>query len=169
MKTRCNKCVQIWFFIMVLLAWVLPAFTQGPGSAASQSAKAPVQSPDQGHAAIAGEWQGAVGRQRLTMKIEQSPDSQLKGTLTLVDQGNTSVPMNAVSLDPNGTLRLDLQGIGATYEGKLSADGSEINGILQHGTASVPLVFHRPGVAAKFTLKPRVQGQIALEPCRTSD
>src|SRR5215469_12581232 len=104
MKTRCNKCVQLWFFIMALLAWALPAFTQGPSSAASQPAKAPVQSPDQGHAAIAGEWQGAVGRQRLRMKIEQS-DSQLKGTLTFVDQGNTSVPMNAVSLDPNGTLR----------------------------------------------------------------
>src|SRR5262245_58335625 len=179
MKTRYEKCAYILclaliplqcFYVLglaILLMW--PVFSFG------QSNKAPTQSPvaaaqSQSYSGITAEWQGALSRFRLVLKLEQPEGAPLKGTLTSVDQGNTSLPIDAVSFNQDGTLHLDLKSIGASYEGKLSADGSQISGTWQQGGNSHPIVFHRPGAAAaSFTLKPRTQGRVALEPCRTSD
>jgi len=161
MKTRGLKCIHMICLLMVLLAWVLPAAGQ-----ANDAARQPGD-----HVGIAGEWQGAIGRQHLILKIEQSAESALQGTIISVDQGNVSIPVDAVSFARDGALRLDLKSIGAVYEGKLSTDGGEISGTWQQGSVSAPLLFHRPGASPSrsSTLKPKTQGRIALEPCRTSD
>jgi pimeloyl-ACP methyl ester carboxylesterase len=159
MRIGRNACVQSLCFLG-LMAWAVFGMGQ-PTSPAAQSA---------GNSAITGEWQGTVAKLRLIVKIEQSPDAALKGTLISLDQGNVSIPIDTVSFAQGGDLRLDLKSIGAAYDGKLSADGAEISGTWQQGGGSVPLVFHRPGEsAAKFTLKPRTQGRVALQPCRVAD
>jgi pimeloyl-ACP methyl ester carboxylesterase len=155
---------------LILLALAITAFGQAGIIQAStnQASTGATQSGD--YAGITGEWQGAISRQRLTLKIEQPTEAPLRGTIISVDQGNMSIPIDTISLGPGGALRLDLKSISASYEGKLGADGAEISGIWQQGGASVPLLFRRPGAAAAtFTLKPRTQGRIALTPCRTAD
>jgi pimeloyl-ACP methyl ester carboxylesterase len=144
---------------LILMAGAILGNAQ-PTSPAPQSAD---------NSAITGEWQGTITKLRLVLKIEQAAGVGLKGTVLSLDQGNVSIAIDTVSF-ASGALRLDLQSIGAAYDGKLSAEGAEINGTWQQGGASIPLLFHRPGASAtKFTLKPRTQGRVALEPCRVAD
>jgi pimeloyl-ACP methyl ester carboxylesterase len=157
---KIEKSVAILCLVFILLACVIPVVGQA-NNAAAQSGNA---------SGITGEWQGAITRLHLILKIEQPEGGPLKGALVSVDQGNVTIPIDTVSFDPGGALRLELKSIGAAYEGKLSSDGAEISGTWQQGGASLPLLFHRPGAsAARSTLKPRTQGRIALEPCRTPD
>ena len=163
MKTRCKTCVLILCLaLMILCGWPIPASAQ-PSNSTGAGAQSAAHSP------IAGEWQGTISRQHLVLKIEHPTDAPLKGTLVVVDQGNVSIPIGVVSWDQNSVLRLELKQLGATYEGKLNNNQTEISGTWQQGGASVPLSFRRPGASAVFTLKARTQGKIALEPCRSSD
>src|SRR5215467_7046970 len=165
MKTRRNMCVFVLCLALLILGWATAMSAQVASGNADSSANA---AQSTGQQTISGEWQGALARQHLIVKIEQPTDSSLKGTLGLPDQGNISLPMDAVSLE-QGTVRFELKRIGVSYDGKLSSDGSEINGTWHQGGATLPLLFHRPGAAAKFTLSPRTQGRIALTPCRNRD
>ncbi len=133
-----------------LLTLVAPATTQAPSASA-----------------VTGEWQGKVATLRLVVKIDQGADGTLKGSLTSVDQGNVTIPITAVTFE-KGILHLDLSTVRAAYEG--TVQGEEINGTFTQGGNSLPLILRRPGAsAAKFTLKPRTIGRVALEPCRTAD
>lgn len=161
MKTRRNMCVFVLCLALLVLGWATAMSAQAAGGSTASSTAA-----QQG--SITGEWQGILARQHLVFKFDQTGTSPLKGTLTLPDQGNVSLPMDAVSLE-QGTLRFELKPIGATYDGKLSADGSEVSGTWHQGGASLAFLLHRPGATAKFTLSPRTQGRIALAPCRNND
>jgi pimeloyl-ACP methyl ester carboxylesterase len=160
MKTRREMCVFILGLMLApLVAWM--------GNTTVHAARA-AQTADRGH--IAGEWQGAIARLHLILKIDQAADGALTGKLISVDQGNVIIPIESVSFDPSGAIHLELKSIAATYEGKLSQGGSEITGTWQQSGNSIALVFHRPGATtAGFTLKPRTLGRIPLEPCRTAD
>jgi pimeloyl-ACP methyl ester carboxylesterase len=164
MRTRFARYALILSVLLVgasLSSASVPPQTQ-PSSAA------PAQTADV-HS-ITGEWQGMVARLRLVVKIEQAADGTLTGKLTSVDQGNITIPIDAVSFSPSTGLRLELKSNAAVYEGKLSDDGTELVGTWQQSGNSIPLSLHRPGASIdKATLKPKTLGSIALEPCRTSD
>jgi pimeloyl-ACP methyl ester carboxylesterase len=158
MRIGRNACIQTLCYL-ILMTWAIFGIGQPTTSAA----------PSADNSAIIGEWQGTIAKLRLVLKIEQPAGAALKGTLVSLDQGNASIPIDVLSFDQGGALRADMKSIGASYEGKLSADGAEINGTWQQGGASIPLLFRRPGAsAAKSTLKPRTQGRVALEPCRAA-
>jgi pimeloyl-ACP methyl ester carboxylesterase len=162
MKTRRNMCVLIMGLAMMLFGCAGAATAQAynTNTTVAQSAAA---------SSVSGEWQGMIARQHLALKIEQPADGPMKATLTLPDQGNVSLMADTVSLEQGTTLHFGLKQLGASYEGKLSSDATEIIGTWQQGGATLPLSFRRPGATARFTLKPRTQGKVALEPCRTSD
>src|SRR5260221_3798062 len=168
-KTRTRiRFVSALFSLLGLAALGLPAAAQPAGAGAAQS-PAPV-SQTTAQAGVTGEWQGALSRLRLVVKIDQTADGTLHGTLTSVDQGNVTIPIDKVTLDPDRTLRFNMDSITASYEGKLSADGQQISGSWSQSGNPLVLGFHRPGAsAAKATLKPRTQGSVKLEPCRTID
>src|SRR5258708_19966275 len=96
MKTRQEKCVYIICLVMLLLAWVLPSAGQ-----ADHAVKQPGE-----HPGITGEWQGAIGRQHLILKIEQPAEGKLQGKIISVDQGNVSIPIDTLSLPPAPALPL---------------------------------------------------------------
>ena len=173
MKTRCQRCVLMAVLLFLGTSLVSATayaaeswpFVQAPPGANSS----PQLQTAEAHS-ITGEWQGMVSRLHLIVKIEQAANGSFTAKLTSVDQGNVTIPIDAVSFSPASVLRLELKSIGAVYEGKLSDDGSEIAGTWQQGGNSIPLKLRRPGAsAAKPTLKAKTQGSIALDPCRTSD
>ena len=110
---------------------------------------------------ITGEWQGMLATQHLVLHFDQT------ATFTAVDQ-NVTIAIDVVTFHAPA-LHLEIKRAGATYDGTLSDDGSEIAGTWQQGGHSIPLTFHRPGTVAKSTLKPRTIGSVALIPCRTQD
>jgi pimeloyl-ACP methyl ester carboxylesterase len=118
----------------------------------------------------AGEWQAAVGKQHLNLKVEQAAGGTFSGTVVAVDQGNAVIPIDAFSFRSDGSVRFEMKSIPASFEGRLAADGASIPGEWKQGGASVPLVFRRPGAsAAAFTLKPATKGRVHLEPCRAAN
>jgi pimeloyl-ACP methyl ester carboxylesterase len=166
MRTRQQNCVftiaSIAMMVFITILFTLTAV------GASQTAPAVAQSTT--GRSVAGEWQGMVSRLHLVVKIDQAADGTLSGKLTSVDQGNVTIPIDAVSLTPDGALKLDLKSAGAAYEAKLSDDGKQLIGTWKQGGNSVPLSLHRPGAfAEKLTLKAKTLGRIPFKPCRTED
>jgi pimeloyl-ACP methyl ester carboxylesterase len=177
MRTKREKCVltmmtMMTTIMMTVFATTLLGLQSGASQLSAAQATPPVGAAQAANVrSIAGEWQGMVSRLHLIIRIEQAADGTLTGKLTSVDQGNVTIPIDAVSYTPGGMLRLDLKSVGdAAYEAKLSDDGSELVGTWSQGGQSIPLSLHRPGAAAdKPKLKARTLGRVPLEPCRTAD
>jgi pimeloyl-ACP methyl ester carboxylesterase len=149
MTTKRPTCALMLCAAMLLTAWTKTIAKQPP--------------------AVTGDWHAIAGRQHLTLKIDRDADGTLTATLVAVDQGNAVVPIDGLSAKDDGTVRIGMKAIGASFEGKLSADGNDISGVWQQGGGSVPLVFRRPGTAPAYTLKPVTKGRVALQPCRTAN
>lgn len=89
---------------------------------------------------IAGSWQGTLQppqrELRIVMKIEGASDEALKATFYSIDQNGRGAPAS-VTLR-GSAFKATIPAIGASYEGKLSADGSTISGTFTQNT-SLPL------------------------------
>jgi pimeloyl-ACP methyl ester carboxylesterase len=124
-------------------------------------------------AGIAGEWDGVIaGKLRVIVRIEKTADQSLRGQLESVDEGGVKLAIDEVTFDGKQSVRFAWKSIGASYEGELSHDGSEIVGTWQQGQARLPLTLRRPGAApatATATLKPVTRGSVKLQPCLASD
>ncbi|HEX4962606.1 MAG TPA: alpha/beta fold hydrolase [Thermoanaerobaculia bacterium] len=134
--------------IVHLLTFVLLATTALASRAAAQSpAEAPTLPakpvPGEGPA---GEWLGALAvgpvKLRLALHVEKKGDGGLGAILDSIDQGGAKIPVDTVAFE-GGTLRLTLKAIDATYEGKLNADGSALEGTWSQGGQHLPLTLHR--------------------------
>ncbi len=95
---------------------------------------------------VEGFWQGALDtgafKLRLVMKFSRTPDGKLKGLLDSLDQGANDIPMDVVTFQ-NGALHVEMKSLGATYDGKLSADGTQITGEFTQGGVKLPLDLKR--------------------------
>ena len=109
----------------------LPATETPPAQQAGQS--------------LEGFWQGAldagVFKLRLLMKFSRTSEGKLKGLLDSLDQGANDIPMETVDFQ-NGNLHVEMKSIRASYDGKLSADGTQIVGEFTQGS-KLPLTLNR--------------------------
>ena len=76
---------------------------------------------------ITGTWQGMLqaGRDLRTVVKVSRIDAELKAVVYSIDQSGAALPASGVTFQ-GSTLRFTVPGVGATYEGKLSADGKSI-------------------------------------------
>jgi uncharacterized protein len=101
---------------------------------------------------LVGFWQGSLQPNpiielRLALEIKDKNEDVLYGMMTSLDQGSARIPFTAKA-DKAGVVKIDVPKIGSTFEGQLSADGSEIAGKWQQGGQKFPLVFKRLAQAA---------------------
>lgn len=103
---------------------------------------------------IEGFWQGALDtgsfKLRLLMKFSRTPDGKLKGLLDSLDQGANDIPMDTVDFQ-EGNLHVEMKNLRASYDGKLSADGTQIVGEFTQG-AKLPLTLKRIAKASDAAL-----------------
>jgi hypothetical protein len=96
---------------------------------------------------IAGDWNGELNVQgtklRLALHIKKNPDGAFVATLDSLDQNANGIPVSSVSQKGND-VKLELKGIGASYQGKLNPAGTEITGEWNQG-GPLPLIFKRAG------------------------
>lgn len=118
--------------LLLLALLILPAlagFAQQPGASGSP---------------IAGHWLGTLNvgvPMRLAFSIIET-DGKLAGTMASVDQSTAKIPLSAATLK-EGAARLEIAAIAGLFEGKLSADGSELAGTWSQGGGKFPLVLKR--------------------------
>ncbi len=105
---------------------------------------------------ITGDWNGTLkpggGELRLVLHITKNADGTLKATLDSIDQGANAIPVTAITLK-DSKLNLKVDAVNGTYDGKVNADTSEIDGMWSQG-GSLELIFHRGNIAAKPAPKP---------------
>jgi hypothetical protein len=105
---------------------------------------------------IAGDWQGTLSANgaelRLVLHIVQNADGTYKATLDSVDQGANGIPVTSIAIK-NASLNLTIDAVHGTYEGKVSADASKIEGMWTQRQA-LPLTFKRAAAPIKTEHKP---------------
>ena len=104
---------------------------------------------------LAGFWQGSlqatpVVKLRLVLELTNTPAGAPSGVMVSVDQGNARIPVTALT-DKDGAVHLETKSVGGTFDGKLSADGSEIDGTWKQGGGEAALIFKRLEKAPNFS------------------
>jgi len=90
---------------------------------------------------VAGTWQGTLqaGRElRTVVKIDKADGGELKAVVYSIDQGGAAMPAGNVTFQ-GSTLKFTVPGVGATFEGKMSADGRTMTGTMTQGDRPLPL------------------------------
>ncbi len=99
-----------------------------------------------GAAANEGAYQGTLdspaGKLRLVLKLKKAADGAYSGSIDSLDQAAFDLPLDSVTLK-DGAVQFELKRLRAGYQGKLSADGSEITGDFTQGGNPRPLAFRR--------------------------
>jgi hypothetical protein len=87
---------------------------------------------------------GKAGEQELPLTVTIAKESSRDWKATMMTSGDpsASVPVTAVILD-GSNLRLAVYRVGATYEGRVSTDGTFIVGIWRRHGHEMPLVLRR--------------------------
>ncbi|MEO8019082.1 MAG: alpha/beta fold hydrolase [Pseudomonadota bacterium] len=137
MKTRSP------FLALLVMLLAAPAITAEP-------ATAPAPIPGKG---LVGTWLGALTvnagmKLRLELTVTEA-DGKLSAILNSIDQ-NAKIPASSVSATAE-TAEFECATINGKFEGRFSADGSEIVGTWSQGGGSMPLTLRRQ--AAPFVLK----------------
>jgi len=105
---------------------------------------------------IVGDWQGTLkaggAEVRLVLHILKNPDGSFKATLDSVDQGANGIPVTAIALK-DSELNFTVDSIHGAYDGKLTADATEISGTWTQGQP-LPLNFKRSATPVKTEHKP---------------
>jgi pimeloyl-ACP methyl ester carboxylesterase len=102
----------------------------------------PVQASSPEDAAPHEVWRGSLdlpqGALRLLLRTTHLGKAATTASLDSPDQGLVNFPVESLSLN-DGAMRFAVKIIGATYEGKLSSDGSEVSGEWRQGPLTTPL------------------------------
>ncbi len=93
---------------------------------------------------MTGTWQGTLKAQRdlRTVLAVSKEDGKLKAVMYSIDQGAMPLKVSSVILD-GATFKYTVDLIGASYAGKLSADGKTITGTWTQGPTPIALVLTR--------------------------
>jgi hypothetical protein len=81
-----------------------------------------------------GTWQGAIkvpqapnGELRIVLKISTTAADRLAADFYSIDQRSPAIPATTIATNGN-TLKMTIERVNGTYEGRMSADGNTING-----------------------------------------
>ncbi|HEV2575693.1 MAG TPA: TIGR03435 family protein [Acidobacteriaceae bacterium] len=100
-------------------------------------------------------WQGTLHLQqrdlRIVLKVSHGADGALAGTMYSIDQGGQGMNASSISF-ADGTLKVAIQMLDMTYEGKLSADGKSITGTFTQGSQPMQLVLERSTPETAWTI-----------------
>lgn len=157
--------------MLVVILLALCCTTEGVASTADQKIE---DRPDSARQNIQGNWRGTlnsqVGKLLLILKVSKAEDGTLKATMDSPNQRAPDLAVDSITLS-DSYVHFEMEAIGASFDGGLSRDGSEIGGMFRQGLVS-PLVLKRedpaagsaPGSTAGLT-----RGKIKLDSCNTSN
>jgi pimeloyl-ACP methyl ester carboxylesterase len=130
-----------WLRLLTIGAIVLTMGSGVPGVAQQPQADRAQQEK------LVGTWQGVLevgtAKLRLVLKVAKQPDGTLKALLDSPDQGVTDMSLDSIALTGTSVSFQMTSPASATYEGKLSADGSEMSGNWIQAGQRFPLNFQR--------------------------
>jgi uncharacterized protein len=109
---------------------------------------------------LTGAWEGALelgsARLRLVLKVSRGADGGLKATADSPDQRATDLPVDTITL-MGQAVHFEMTRLGASFDGTLAGDGTEIAGQFRQGGAAFPLRLRRTETPSRPTAVNRPQ------------
>ncbi len=98
-------------------------------------------------AALEGRWDGALAvgerRMRVVLQMTNHPDGTATGSIASLDGGGIEIP---VAMSQKGaSLIVEIPSVGTSWTGALNDAGTELIGVWQQGSTSLPLTLKRGG------------------------
>lgn len=117
------------------------------GAKTPTTVEAPAAEPEPDVSALLGDWTGPLqvtpsASLRLVLHLVQGEDDALSATLDSPDQGAMGLPATAVSVSPEGELRVALSGLNAELVVSLDEAGA-LSGTFFQGPAALPITLER--------------------------
>jgi uncharacterized protein (TIGR03435 family) len=104
---------------------------------------------------LTGTWQGTLqvgGRElRTVIKVSAADGGGLRAVMYSIDQGGQAISVNPVTLQ-GSAVKMLIPAIGATYEGRLEADGNSITGTMTQGSNPIALTLRRATTATAWAI-----------------
>jgi pimeloyl-ACP methyl ester carboxylesterase len=125
-------------FLAILLVGTLVSLP-GAGNALAQAAAKVVPVPQ---GTYSGTLQAGEAQLHLLLHLSKSQNGSLRATLDSLEQGVFAIEATSVSFS-NYTLRIEVNSVGARFEGRVSPDHEIIDGNWSQGVASLPVKFKR--------------------------
>jgi murein DD-endopeptidase MepM/ murein hydrolase activator NlpD len=117
-----------------------------------------------------GSWKGTLDaggtKLGLALTLTKNADGTYSGKVESLDQG-TTIALDVVTVNGD-SVRLEMKTVGAVFEGRLSADGSDLTGQFSQGGAVLPLTLKR-APAASPAATPAASPQTPARPQRPID
>ena len=96
--------------------------------------------------AVVGDWSGAIstggGSLRAVIHVAQDKDGKLTATMDSPDQGVTGIAISSITYK-EPALHFEIEKLGASYDGTMNKDNSEITGNWKQGPATFTLNLKR--------------------------
>ncbi len=104
---------------------------------------------------VVGTWEGTLDagsvKLKLVLHVAGAKDGSFSGTLDVPAQGAKDLPVDSVTV-ADGAFRFEMKSLAAVYEGKLTKDGSAIEGQFKQAGQTFPLTLKRTGLTATKSL-----------------
>ncbi|HXY23749.1 MAG TPA: alpha/beta hydrolase [Candidatus Acidoferrum sp.] len=139
-----SAIIRLVFPLAASLFILCVAFAQSPQT---------VKKPPVHHssATLEGDWAGSLEAGdavlHLVLHVSKAADGGFKATIDSLDQGVYGIEVTAIALK-DSNLKLSVASVGASYDGKVSATFSGIEGVWSQGSVGLPLAFHRRAAGA---------------------
>lgn len=96
--------------------------------------------------AVVGDWNGTISTgsssMRAVIHVAQDKDGKLTGTMDSPDQGAAGIVISTITYK-EPALHFEIEKFGASYDGTMNKDNSEITGNWKQGAATLPLNLKR--------------------------
>ena len=104
-----------------------------------------------GSSILEGQWSGSLPAGEailhVVLHVSRVEDGSFKATIDSLDQGVYGIEVTSLT-HQDSTLHFKVSSVGASYEGRFTADRNGIEGDWTQGSYSLPLVFHRQAAGA---------------------
>jgi pimeloyl-ACP methyl ester carboxylesterase len=144
LRNRVAKASCILALATTSMCWAVAGQTsakQGTGNTSAQTRPA----------GIVGEWEGTLqageAQLKLVLHLSAEKDGKLRARLDSSDQAVYGLEASSVVYE-QGNLHFEIASVGASFEGKASADGRSVSGTWKQGGSVFPLIFHRQSVSS---------------------
>jgi len=98
-----------------------------------------------------GNWSGSLQAGdavlHLVLHVSKAEDGSFKATIDSLDQGVYGIEVTSLT-QKDSHLQFTVSSVGASYDGKILADHSGIEGVWSQGSVGLPLTFHRLAAGA---------------------
>jgi hypothetical protein len=140
------KLLMLSTTLAIMSAFVGPLAHSSDAHRVQETSIQQTENNRQSRKSLAGNWLGVLDvggtRLRLVLKISVDANDSLRASLDSIDQAATGLRVDRI-VRTGPSIRAELNGIGAVFEGQLNADETEMAGTWAQGAGVLPLVFKR--------------------------